>query len=377
MESFKNTVKKYATVQNSIYVMLFIVLILFLIFFVRDNYEFMTSKIMYGGDSRRNRHIIQSPQHNKSMSNNVMLDRARSHVMNLPKKGSMINIGGEYNQPQQINLPMKGSTINIGGEYNQPQQMSSSAQMVNNNDNVIIIGVTSASDIWGFGFGNNQILAAKQVPGKAVNVSFSSSGLFGVNSANEILYTQLRDPITWATLWGSLVQISSDGKSGIIAGVNSNDDIYVADKDIGTSPNWRQVGGKLVNVAVSNGKLYGANRQGNIYFNADYKTDNWVQIGGSLKQVFFDDINKIAGGVNSNNDVYYASGANFTASDPGWVQITNNNIKISYAAISNNKIYGINTSDGDIYVYNIASPSSGWKRIMLPQKLINFSVASE
>jgi hypothetical protein len=75
--------------------------------------------------------------------------------------------------------------------------------------------------------------------------------------------------------------------------------------------------------------------------------------------------------------VYYASGANFTASDPGWIKITNNNIKISYAAISNNKIYGINPSDGNVYVCNIAMPSPGWGRIVLPQKLINFSVASE
>uniref|UniRef100_A0A6C0E0Q4 Uncharacterized protein n=1 Tax=viral metagenome TaxID=1070528 RepID=A0A6C0E0Q4_9ZZZZ len=357
MESFKRTVKKYATVQNSIYVILFIVLILFLIFFVRDNYEFMTSQIMYRGDSRRNRHIIQTPQQNKSMPN------------------IMRNI---IHKNPTHNRRMSNKVMNIG-EFEQPQSLSTSPQMVSNDEaKVIIIGVTSTSDIWGFGLENNQIFAIKQVPGKAINVSFSSSGLFGVNSANQILHTQLvQDPIVWTTLPGSLVQISSDGKSGIIAGVNSNDDIYVADKDIGTSPNWRQVLGKLVNVAVSNGKLYGVNREGNIYFNDNYMSDNWVQINGNLKQVFFDDINKIAGGVNSNNDVYYASGANFTASDPGWIQITNNNIKISYAAISNNKIYGINSSDGDVYVYNIASPSSGWKRIVLPHKLINFSVASE
>jgi hypothetical protein len=373
MESFKRTVKKYATVENSVYAILFIVLILFLIFFVRDNYEFMTTKLIYG-DSRRNRHILQNPQQNMSMANNVMSGRARSHVMNLPTKSSTININREYKHPHQISSPSQ--MININREYIQPQQLSSPGQIVNNK--VIIIGVTSASDIWGFGLENNQIFAIKQVPGKAINVSFSSSGLFGVNSANQILHTQLvQDPIVWTTLLGSLVQISSDGKSGIIAGVNSNDDIYVADKDIGTSPNWRQVSGKLMNVTVSNGKLYGVNREGNIYFNDNYMSDNWVQINGNLKQVFFDDINKIAGGVNSNNDVYYASGANFTASDPGWIKITNNNIKISHAAISNNKIYGINTSDGDVYVYNIDSPSSGWKRIVLPHKLINFTVASE
>jgi uncharacterized lipoprotein YehR (DUF1307 family) len=352
MESFKRTVKKYATVENSVYAILFIVLILFLIFFVRDNYEFMTTKLIYG-DSRRNRHILQNPQQNMSMANNVMSGRVQS------------------SSPSQM--------VSSIGDYKQPQQLSSPSQMVNNNNNkVIIFGVTSASDIWAFGSENNQTFT-KQVPGKAVNVSFASggSGIFGVNSTNQILHAQLRDPITWTTLPGSLVQISYDGKSGIIAGVNSNDDIYVANKDIETSPNWRQVSGKLMNVTVSNGKLYGVNREGNIYFNDNYMSDNWVQINGNLKQVFFDDINKIAGGVNSNNDVYYASGANFTASDPGWIQITNNNIKISYAAISNNKIYGINSSDGDVYVYNIASPSSGWKRIVLPHKLINFSVASE
>ena len=45
-------------------------------------------------------------------------------------------------------------------------------------------------------------------------------------------------------------------------------------------------------------------------------------------------------------------------------------------AIGNNKIYGINPSDGNVYVCDISLPSPGWGRIVLSQKLINLSVAS-
>ena len=48
-------------------------------------------------------------------------------------------------------------------------------------------------------------------------------------------------------------------------GINSNMDIFYANKNIKTSPNWTQIPGKLTNISYSNGQVYGVNKNGNIF----------------------------------------------------------------------------------------------------------------
>lgn len=73
---------------------------------------------------------------------------------------------------------------------------------------------------------------------------------------------------------------------GVVCGVNSAGNIFCADSNIETSPNWTQLPGGLTHVAVNNGRLYGVNSADNtIWFAADYKNPSWVHIPGGLSQV--------------------------------------------------------------------------------------------
>ena len=102
----------------------------------------------------------------------------------------------------------------------------------------------------------------------------------------------------------------------VVMGVNSNGEIYYANTNIKSNPNWTKIGGQLKNVSYSNGQVYGVNSSGEIYYNSNYTTSNWVKIPGALYQVSFDGYAMVVIGVNSGGEVYYAN-----------TNITNNNIK--------------------------------------------------
>ena len=154
----------------------------------------------------------------------------------------------------------------------------------------------------------------------------------------------------WKQMPGGLKQAQVD--QNVVCGVNSNDDIYCADKDIFNNPNWFNVPGKLKHVSVSNGKLYGANSNDDIWYNDNYKSANWKQIGGKLKQVDID--GNVVCGVNSSDDIYCKD--NLDAAN--WFNVPG---KLKHVAVSNGKLYGANSND-DIW-YNDNYRSSNWKQI--------------
>lgn len=154
----------------------------------------------------------------------------------------------------------------------------------------------------------------------------------------------------WKQMPGSLKQAQHD--QNIVCGVNANDDIYCADRDIFNNPNWFNVPGKLKHVAVSKGKLYGANSNDDIWYNDNYRSSNWKQIPGKLKQVDIDGT-KVCG-VNSIDDIYCKD--NLEGSN--WFNVPG---KLKHVAISNGKLYGANSND-DIF-YNDNYRTANWKQI--------------
>ena len=153
-------------------------------------------------------------------------------------------------------------------------------------------------------------------------------------------------------------------KNMVVMGVNSSTNIYYANQNIKTSPNWTQIPGGLSNVSYSNGQAYGVNSVGNIFYNADYTSSNWIKVPGGLSQVSFDGYNMIVMGVNSSGNIYYAN-RNITSS-PNWTQVGGVLTNLSY---SNGQVYGVNSA-GNIY-YNANYTSSNW--VQVPGRLSQVS----
>ena len=95
----------------------------------------------------------------------------------------------------------------------------------------------------------------------------------------------------------------TDSLISVIVGVNAAGDIYSADENIGSNPNWAKIPGSAVNVSYSNNKLFAVNSAGHIYYSSDYKTGNWVQVPGAVSQVSFDGVNMFVVGVNSAGEI--------------------------------------------------------------------------
>lgn len=137
---------------------------------------------------------------------------------------------------------------------------------------------------------------------------------------------------------------SSTSGAKVVCGVNSSDNIYCADQNIETSPNWTQIGGALKHVAVASGKLYGANVNDQIYGADDYKNAQWVNMPGALKQISVDSANaNVVCGVNSSDNIYCADNGN--KQSPNWVQVPGS---LKHVSVSNGKLAGVNRND-EIY----------------------------
>merc|ERR1712176_1261254 len=84
----------------------------------------------------------------------------------------------------------------------------------------------------------------KQIPGGLTRISKGESGVWGVNS-NDQIYKLNADGKSWTEIAGRLVQVSSGAS---VWGVNEGDAIY---KYLGEQK-WQRIGGALTNVDVSN-----------------------------------------------------------------------------------------------------------------------------
>ncbi|XP_035691376.1 neurogenic locus notch homolog protein 1-like [Branchiostoma floridae] len=114
----------------------------------------------------------------------------------------------------------------------------------------------------------------QQVSGRLKFVSVGRSGVWGVNSNNQIYYRtgtygdEASAGTGWVNIAGSLKQISSG--NNIVWGVNGNDDIYIRLGISWSSPSgssWRHIPGKLkqVHVSPTSNQVWGVNSGDNIY----------------------------------------------------------------------------------------------------------------
>jgi hypothetical protein len=235
-------------------------------------------------------------------------------------------------------------------------------------NNTKLIGVTSSGEIYGFD-GINPVGA--RIPGALVYVHMKNNLAWGVNSGDEIWYSaNVNNPsaTNWNKLPGLLTQISCDDFEGKLVGVNKTDDIYIATTGINSNPNWTQIPGKLINVSISNNKMYGVNRGNEIFYKPDITiAGNWVKLPGSLKQIVYTEGGgaKLVG-VNSTNDVYYAD-AGLTSS-PNWVGL---NKKMKYVTLYKGYVMGIDL-EGAIWTCN--PKNKQWMKTNLPTNLNQISL---
>ena len=197
------------------------------------------------------------------------------------------------------------------------------------------------------------------MPGQLTNISISNKQLYGVNRDGNIYYMAMYNSGIWVGVTGKLVQVSLDGYNNIVVGVNASQQIFYADQNIQTTPNWTLLPGGLKYISISNKQLYGVNSGNQIYYMANYKTGSWVGIPGSLVQVSLDGYYNVVAGFNSSNTIYYAD--QNIQSRPNWTTMTaqvkaggvvTTLGKLQYLSISNKQLCCINTNGNIFYMSN-------------------------
>jgi hypothetical protein len=144
-----------------------------------------------------------------------------------------------------------------------------------------------------------------------------------------------------------------------VCGVNRNDEIYCADRNIESNPNWYNVPGRLSNVSVSNGKLGGANSSDQIWFADNGRAASWVNAWGALVQVSQD--KGIVVGVNRGGNMYYADNGN--KAQPNWVMLPPGPGPAANMCISEGHLWHANTGHGLMYADNYKSPR--WQEVKI------------
>jgi len=85
----------------------------------------------------------------------------------------------------------------------------------------------------------------------------------------------------------ALTNISFDGNNMVIVGVNRAGNIWYADKNITTNPNWTQLQGALTNVSYSNKQIFGVNNGDEVFYNTNYTTSNWTKLSKKFVNISF------------------------------------------------------------------------------------------
>jgi hypothetical protein len=196
----------------------------------------------------------------------------------------------------------------------------------------------------------------QKIPGTVTQVSFSYPMVVGLNSEKEIVYI---DNVTSNPIWtavggsdakktfnyiatnqGAAIGAGTDNKlwycadihtpnwlnisTGVLEGISikniafdgsdvavidSKNNIYFANKNIFSTPNWVKQPGTLVQVSIRNHMGVGIGTDNNIYFSASMKDATWVKITGTP-------------GGNTWVELYYASGQNVVTFRPAVITST-------------------------------------------------------
>lgn len=237
--------------------------------------------------------------------------------------------------------------------------------------NFVVSGVNSGNNIFFADLNIQSNPNWTQIPGGLKQISISNNKLYGANSANDVYYcANYKSNGAWVYIPGiKLIQVALDGINNIVVGVNSENNIFYADTNIESRPNWTQIPGSLSNITISKGKLYGVNSGNDIFYCDNYKIGNWIQLPGSnLKQIFANENGTTLVGVNSSNNIFYAD-TNIN-SNPNWTLIPGS---LKNVSISKGVLYGVNSNDDIFYCANY---KNGGIWVQVPGKLMQVCISS-
>ena len=239
----------------------------------------------------------------------------------------------------------------------------------------VLIGVNTNKDIY---YATNNFLTdpkwknySTEPLQKLTWISYGKGQAFGVDASasggDSIWYTSDYKSGKWVKLPGGLVQISFDASANVIMGVNRGYEIYYANQNITSNPNWTKVPGGLTNVCVSNSQAYGVNSAGQIYYNANYTTGNWIQTSGILSKVSFDGYKNIVVGINASGSISYAN-QNVNTATPTWVTVPMpNDIKLTNICYYNGQTICVDGSSNIYYSANYKKPPTKLPNGLLSQ----------
>ena len=134
-------------------------------------------------------------------------------------------------------------------------------------------------------------------------VSCSNKQAFALTEDNNIYYRANYKTGNWVKIPGLANDVSFDGYNMTVIVIGTDGKVTYADQNITTVANWTNVPGTLPlpggiqQISVSNNQIMGVNTtntgnpnpKGLIYYRANYKTGDWVQIPGGLRYISFDD----------------------------------------------------------------------------------------
>jgi len=204
--------------------------------------------------------------------------------------------------------------------------------------------------------------AWEQIPGQLTRISKGNSGVWGVNSNDNIFKLNV-DGKSWNKISGGLAQVASGAS---VWGVNGNDHIY---KYLGDNT-WQNIGGKLTNVDVSNkDHVWGINRDQKIFRRTE---SSWQLIEGKLIQISVGESG--VWGVNEGNNIFYRQGTygDTDTDGSGWTNVPG---KLQWVASGLNLVVGINAGNEIFYRHGITAENPiglGW--IKVPGKLMQIDV---
>ena len=161
---------------------------------------------------------------------------------------------------------------------------------------------------------------------------------------------------------GALSQIETDPDYHLVCGVNSIHQAFCSS----TAPvEWYELPGKLKQITVASGSLFGVNVDNKIFYSpsAENGKVGFTPIDGSLSQVSFD--GKTLCGTNSAFDVYCAT--ENLSTNPTWVQLPG---ALSQVVVRGETLYGVNSINQIFYSPSVTKPV--WTQLPGTLKQIQF-----
>jgi len=76
-----------------------------------------------------------------------------------------------------------------------------------------------------------------------------------------------------------------DGSRRVVCGTNERNEIWCTNYEGMEHGGWERLPGSLKQVLVRDGRLWGVNASGEIYYADDFRNSNWVRLDGSAKEI--------------------------------------------------------------------------------------------